>query len=89
MLFLFGLVIGSFIYYAIRSYLEMDAMTKAKPLAKEYMEEQGKLTKEEIQRIMENYEIINNVFIKLTNFKLIFDCTIKIIIYCIILVILL
>lgn len=89
MIFLFTLVIASFIYYAIRSYLEMDAMTKAKPLAKEYIEEQNKLTKDEIQKIMENYEIINNVLIKLTNFKLIFDCTIKIIIYCIILVILL
>ena len=87
MLFLFGLVIGSFLYYAIRSYLEMDAMTKAKPLAKEYIEEQGKLTKDEIQKIMENYEVINNALIKLTNFKLIFDCTVKIMIYCIILMI--
>lgn len=87
MIFLFTLVIASFIYYAIRSYLEMDAMTKAKPLAKEYIEEQGKLTKDEIQKIMENYEVINNALIKLTNFKLIFDCTVKIMIYCIILMI--
>jgi len=39
MIHLFCLTLISFIYYAIRSYLEMDAMTKAKPLAKEYIEE--------------------------------------------------
>ena len=87
MLHIFILTILGIIYYAIRSYLEMDAMTKAKPLAKEYIEEQGKLTKGEIQKIMENYEVINNALIKLTNFKLIFDCTVKIMIYCIILMI--
>ena len=41
---LFGaiLIIMSFIYYMIRSFLEMDAMTKAEFLAKEYMEEYQK-----------------------------------------------
>ncbi len=45
------LIILGFIYYIIRSYLETDAMIKAEYLAKEYMEETDKLTKEEIEII--------------------------------------
>lgn len=88
MLHLFILTILGFIYYAIRSYLEMDAMTKAKPLAKEYLEEEGTLSKEEQKEILDNYEIINEIGIKMTNYKLIMNCTIKIIIYAVILAIL-
>lgn len=87
MIHLFILTILSFIYYSIRSYLEMDAMTKAKPLAKEYIEENGTLTKDEESKVLENYEIINEIGIKLTNYKLIMNCTIKIIIYSIIMAI--
>lgn len=88
MLHLFILTILGFIYYAIRSYLEMDAMTKAKPLAKEYLEEEGTLSEEEQKEILDNYEIINEIGIKMTNYKLIMNCTIKIIIYAVILAIL-
>ncbi len=88
MLHLFILTILSFIYYAIRSYLEMDAMTKAKPLAKEYMEDEGTLSKEEQREILDNYEIINEIGIKMTNYKLIMNATVKIIIYATILAIL-
>jgi len=81
MLHLFVLTILGVIYYAIRSYLEMDAMTKAKPLAKEYIEEQGILTIEEKNKVLDNYDVINDIGIKLTNYILIINCTIKIIIY--------
>ena len=81
MLHLFILTILGVIYYAIRSYLEMDAMTKAKPLAKEYIEEQNKLTQEEENKVLENYEIINEIGIKMTNYQLVVNCTIKIIVY--------
>lgn len=81
MLHLFILTILGVIYYAIRSYLEMDAMTKAKPLAKEYIEEQGVLTIEEKSKVLDNYDVINGIGIKLTNYILIINCTIKIIIY--------
>ena len=87
MVHLFILTILGFIYYAIRDYLEMDAMIKAKPLAKEYMEEEGILSKEEQKRILDNYEIINEIGIKMTNYRLIINVTAKIIIYAIILVI--
>ena len=85
MVHLFTLTILSFIYYAIRGYLEMDAMTKAKPLSKEYMEQEGTLSNEEQKKILDNYEIINEIGIKMTNYKLIINVTAKIIIYTIIL----
>ena len=81
MLHIFILTILGIIYYAIRSYLEMDAMTKAKPLAKEYMEEEGSLSKEEQKTILENYDKINGIGIKMTNYRLIISITIKIIIF--------
>jgi len=73
MLHLFVLTILGVIYYAIRSYLEMDAMTKAKPLAKEYIEEQGILTIEEKNKVLDNYDVINDIGIKLTNYILIIN----------------
>lgn len=81
MLHLFVLTILGVTYYAIRSYLEMDAMTKAKPLAKEYIEEQGILTEEEKNRVLDNYDVINDIGIKMTNYILIMNCIIKIIMY--------
>ncbi len=81
MLHIFILTILGIIYYAIRSYLEMDAMTKTRPLAKEYMEEEGSLSKEEQKTILENYDKINEIGIKMTNYRLIISITIKIIIF--------
>ena len=59
---------------------ELDAMTKARPLAKEYMEEEGSLSKEEQKTILENYDKINEIGIKMTNYRLIISITIKIIV---------
>lgn len=81
MISLFVLTILSFIYYAVRSSLEMDAMTKAKPLTKEYLQEEGSLSKEEQDTILKNCEEINKIGIPLTNFQLILNCTIKIVLY--------
>lgn len=56
------------IFYVIRSYLEIEAMTKAKYIAKEYLEEnQVKETNE----IVEEYGKLNDVGIKYTCYKLI------------------
>ena len=82
MLHLFILTILGFIYYSVRSSLEMDAMTKAKPLTKEYLQEEGTLNKEEQELILKNCEEINKIGIPLTNYKLAVNCTLKIIIYC-------
>ncbi len=87
MLHIFILTMLSLIHYAMRSYLEMDAMTKAKPLAEKYMQQEETLNDNEQNIILENYETINNIGIKLTNYILISKCCIKIIIYSIICVI--
>ena len=71
------------ILFFVRSYLETDAMIKARFLAKEYMEEKCDIiSKENIQTIIENYDKINCIGIKLTNLSLIVEYLIKVVIYC-------
>lgn len=55
-------------FYVIRSYLEIEAMTKAKYIAKEYLEENQV---KETDEIVEEYEKLNDVGIKYTCYKLI------------------
>ena len=80
MLFLCILLIMSYFYYFVRSYLENDAMIKAKFLAKDYMEEIKLSEKTEIDPIIESYEKLNNMGIKITNFELMLENIIKVII---------
>lgn len=79
------LSILGFFYYVIRAYLETDAMTKAKYLAKDYMESYNKksnnCTKGEIEEVVNEYERINKIGIPATNFILFANCIVKIIIY--------
>lgn len=84
---LFALAICSFINYIIRSYLEMDAMINAKPLAEQYLKREGTLTEKEQETISNNYDEINNIGIKLYNYTLITKNLIKIIIYSVICII--
>ena len=84
MTFLSILIIASYIYYFVRSYLENDAMTKARFLAKEYMEESNILEKQEINKVVAKYDKLNNLGIKLTNYDLMVKTVIKIIIFAII-----
>lgn len=81
MLYTFIFTFLSFIHYKVKSYIETDAMTKAPFIAEDYMKKTNILEKEKIDIIMKNYETINNIGIKLVNFKLFFDNIIKIIIY--------
>ena len=83
-LFLSLYIIFSFIYYFVRSYLENDAMIKARFLAKEYMEEQNISSKEEIGRIVKEYDKLNNLGIKTVNYNLFLNIAIKTIILAII-----
>lgn len=78
------LLLLGIIYYAVRSYLETDAMTRAPYLAKEYIQESNKLSNEDIQKVMQNYEILNKMGIPMTNFSLIVSVLVKVIIYCVI-----
>lgn len=81
MLYIAIMILFSYIYYFVRSYLENDAMIKAKYLAKEYMEEQKILEQNEIQEIVNEFEKLNNVGIKSTNYSLFLGICIKIIIF--------
>lgn len=87
MLFLSIHIILGFIYYFIRSYLENDAMIKAKFLAKEYMEEQKISEQCKIDEIVNEYDKLNNIGIKAVNYNLFFNVTIKTIILAILMII--
>lgn len=80
MLFITIYLILSFIYYFIRSYLEDDAMIKARFLAKEYMEEVKISDEEEINIIVKEYDKLNSIGIKTVNYKLFSTAIIRIII---------
>ena len=87
MLQIFVLLMLGFVYYMIRSYLENDAMTKAFYLAKEYIDESHKLSKEQSDIIIKNYKELNKIGIPMVNFKIMFSVILKVIIYCVIAII--
>ena len=63
------LAILGIVYLIIRMYLENDAMIKARYLAKEYMEEKEISTKEEIEKMIQQYDIVNVLGIKCVHFN--------------------
>jgi len=71
------------IYYFVRSYLETDAMTKARYVAKEYIEENSLCSKEECNELIDQYDELNEIGIPLYNFRLLFSTYTKVIIYCV------
>ena len=75
------LLILSFIYYVIRVYLENDAMIKAEYVAKEYMEEENISTKEELNKVVEGFKMLNKDGIKGTNLSLFINILLKVIIF--------
>ena len=79
------LILLSYIYYIVRSYLETDAMTKARYVAEDYMndyiENNEICTKDEINDLCEQYDKINKIGIPATNFVIFFNCFIKVTIY--------
>jgi hypothetical protein len=79
------LVAMSVILYVVRSYIETDAMIKARYVAKDYMEtKSGLISKEKIDIVVKNYDKINENGVKIYNFTLLFGYLSKIIIYCIV-----
>lgn len=69
MLFLAIFLVLGLVYYSIRTYLENDAMIKARFLAKKYMEEKGISSKDEIESLVKKYDELNDIGIKFINFK--------------------
>lgn len=84
MMFLSILIVLGFIYYFTRSYLENDAMIKARFLAKDYMEKQNISSKEEIERIVNEFDKLNTIGIRCVNYNLFFNTIIKTIIFLVI-----
>ena len=78
------MLILSYTSYFVKSYLEDDAMIKAKYLAQDYLKESKILSNDEINDIVNSYEKINNLGIKMTNYKLFFETILKTIIIAII-----
>ena len=77
-------IILGFLLYFVRSYLENDAMIKARYLAKEYIEEQNISSIENIKQIIMEYDRLNDLGLRFTNYNLFFNISLKVIILSII-----
>ena len=84
MMFLAILIMGGFIYYFVRSYLENDAMIKARFLAKEYMEDKKISSQEEINKIVHHFDKLNDIGVRCVNYTLLLNIVIEILIFCVI-----
>ena len=78
------LMLFMIIQFAIRSFLEIDAMTRARFLAKEYMNKKELCTNEETDRLITEYEKISKVGISFTIFNLLLNGLIRILVYTVI-----
>lgn len=79
------LVMMSMLLYSVRSYIEHDAMIKARFLAKDYMEkDENLISKSDIDVVVEHYDKLNDIGVKFYNLKLLFDYLVKVIAFCIV-----
>ena len=78
------LMLFTLIQFAVRSFLEIDAMTRAKNLAKEYMERKKLCTDEEKETLLKEYDKINKVGIPFVVDNLLTNGLIRVLIYAII-----
>ena len=72
------------IFYFVRSYLETDAMTKAKYLSKDYMEKVELCTQEEKNKLLKEYESINKIGIPFVIDNLLTTALARVLIYSIV-----
>lgn len=77
------LMLFTLIQFSIRSLLEIDAMTRAKFLAKEYMEKKKLCTDEEKEQLLNEYDKINKVGIPFVVDNLLTNGLIRVLIYAI------
>lgn len=75
------LIFLSIIQYVLRNYLEDDASMKARTLAKEYIEENKILTKEEEQTLLKEYDEVNKIAIPFMSYYIISMNIVKIMLY--------
>ena len=87
MMFILVYTIMGYLYYFFRSFLENDAMIKAKFLSEKYMKKINISDKAEIDRIVNKYDELYNLGVPLTNFNLFLGTVIKTIILCIVFIV--
>lgn len=79
------LIMMSMLLFFVRSYIETDAMIRARFLAKEYLEEKRNLvSKDDAKTVIENYDKLNEIGVKFYNLKLLFDYLVKVIVFCLV-----
>ena len=78
-----ALFLIQFIWFVIRSLLEIDAMTRAEFITKEYIQKTKLLSKKEEKLIENKYKELNKIGIKLYTFTLACKAIIKVVIYCV------
>lgn len=78
------LALMQIILYAVRSFLETDAMTRAEFITQDYIEKTNYVSKEEKEKIIQVYKDVNKVGIKSYNYVLLMKALIKLLIYAII-----
>lgn len=84
MLQIYILLLSGLIQFVVRSYLEIEAMIKSKYLAKEYMEKKEICSKDEINKLMIQYDKINNMGIPFTLYTLLINIFIKIMVFAVV-----
>ncbi len=80
----FVLLLITLIKFIVRGYLEIDAMTKSKYTAKEYIESKNILTKDETAALINKYDEINKLGIPFTIVQILLTSLISIFIYALI-----
>ena len=78
------LALMQIILYAVRSFLETDAMTRAEFITKDYIEKTNYVSKEEKEKIIQVYKDVNKVGIKSYNYVLLMKTLIRLLIYAIV-----
>jgi len=81
------LMMLTLIQFAIRSFLEIDAMTRARFLAKEYMEKKNLCNNEEKEKLLKEYENINKIGIPFVVDNLLTSGLVRVLIYAVIAVV--
>lgn len=84
---IFILLMLGIIQYSIKSYLEQDAMTKAKYLVNEYFDTNNDIENTEKEKLLKKYEELNEKAIPFVSYSLIFRELLKILLYLIIVII--
>ena len=84
---IFILLMLGIIQYSIKSYLEQDAMKKAKYLVNEYFDTNNDIENTEKEKLLKKYEELNEKAIPFVSYSLIFSELLKILLYLIIVII--